>query len=243
MKNLSKITSIFIIVIFTNCVGTDFIDDSIIGEKLTILPRIDSLSVGKEQAFSVKFTNKYGIEEKAKNVTWRSSDPSKVSIEATGKAKALAVGKATIYATNGMVTDSIVLNKLAIPTNNNTNNTDTTFIKRGVFKTVNSSYRAAGNVRLQTVKGIAQIVTDTNFSTSAGPSLYLLLANHTDGRYTVTPGGNAVSAVSVQITTNKLLTFSGVQTWTVPLGVNPEDYKYIVLYCTLGPVFGAAELK
>lgn len=222
------------------CVGTDLIDDPIIGEKITISPRIDSLAIDKEQVFNTKFTNKYGIEETPQVVTWRSSDPTKIFIDATGKAKALAIGKATIYATTGMVTDSIVLNK-----NNNSSggNNDTTFIKKGEFQAVSGSYSIKGNVTVRTVKGITQIVTDAGFAVSAGPSLYLLLTNHIDGRYTVTSGGNAVNAVSAQITTNKLSTFSGSLTWTAPSNVNPSNYKYVVFYCALGPVFGYAELK
>ena len=241
MKKLSHILSFLLIVFFTSCIGTDLIDDPIIGEKLTISPRIDSLTVGKEQVFSLKFSNKYGIEEAAKNIAWRSSDPAKVSVEATGKAKALSVGKATIYASNGTLTDSIVLNKSNSSQTNT--NSDTTFIKRGVFKSVGNSYTVVGNVRLQTVRGVSQIVTDANFNSSVGPSVYLLLTNHTDGRYTVTPGSHAINAVSAQITPQKLTTFSGILTWNVPSGVNPADYKYVVLYCVLGPVFGAAELK
>ena len=239
MKKLSQFFFISTLFAFNSCIGTDLIDDPIIGEKLSITPRIDSLAVGKEQVFSVKYSNKYGIEEVTSNVTWRSSNPTKISVDATGKAKALMVGKATIYTSNGILTDSVVLNK----SSNSTTNNDTTFIKRGIFKPVSGSYNAAGNVRLQTVNGVTQIVTDANFSTSAGPSLYLLLTNHTDGRYTVTPGGNAISAVSAQITPNKLTTFSGALTWNVPSGVNPADYKFVVLYCVLGPVFGTAELK
>lgn len=242
MKQISKLSTLFAILLLNSCIGTDLIDDPIIDEKIRLSPRIDSLTIGKEQLFSIKFTNKYGVEEPAKNAVWRSSDASKITVDATGKVKAIALGKTTIYVTNGVATDSLVLNKQSdMGSNSNTN--DTTFIKRGVFKSVSSSYSAAGNVRLQTVKGITQIVTDANFNVSAGPSVYLLLTNHTDGRYTVTPGSNAVNAASAQITANKLTKFSGAETWIVPAGVNPADYKFVVLYCVLGPLFGTAELK
>jgi hypothetical protein len=237
MKKVFQITTVFITVLLFSCVGTDLIDDPIVAEKLSISPRLDSLALSTEQVFSIKFSNKYGIVEAAKNITWRSSDATKISVDATGKAKTLTLGKATIYATNGAVTDSIVLNRLSKEI------VDTSFIKRGIFKPVSGSYSASGNVRLQTVKGVTQIITDANFNVSAGPSVYLLLANNTDGRYTVTPGGQATNGVSVQITPNKLTTFSGAQTWAVPANVNPADYKFVVLYCVLGPVFGAAELK
>lgn len=241
MYKLVRIVPILSLSFLYSCVGTDLIDDPIIGEKITISPRIDSLAIGKEQVFTIKFTNKYGVEEAPKTITWRSSDPTKISIDATGKAKTLTLGRVALYATNGVATDSVVLNK-----NSNTttgSSSDTTFLKNGVLKAVSGSYSINGNVTVRTVKGITQIVTDAGFSVSAGPSLYLLLTNHIDGRYTVTPGSNAVNAVSAQITANKLSTFSGALTWTVPTNANPKDYKYVVFYCSLGPVFGYAELK
>jgi Bacterial Ig-like domain (group 2)/Electron transfer DM13 len=242
MKQLFNIFTLFTILLLNSCVGTDLIDDPIISEKIRISPRIDSLTIGQEQVFSLKFTNKYGVEESAKNIVWRSSDFSKISVDATGKAKAIALGKTTIYVTNGVATDSLVLNKqsnIVIDTNTN----DTTYIKRSVFKRFDNSHDAKGGVRIQTVKGVTQIVTESDFSTSAGPSLYLLLTNHLDGRYTVMPGSQAINAVTAQVTPAKLTAFSGVQTWTVSPNINPKDYKYMVLYCTLGFVFGSADLQ
>lgn len=241
MYKLYRIIPILSLLLLYSCVGTDLIDDPVIGEKLTILPRIDTLAVGKEQIFNIKFTNKYGIEEASKTITWRSSDPTKISIDATGKVKTLALGRVALYASNGIATDSIVLNKNSnIPTGSNS---DTTFFKKGVFQAVSGSYSIKGNVTVRTIKGITQIVTDAGFSVSAGPSVYLLLTNHIDGRYTVMPGANAVNAISAQITTHKLSTFSGALSWTIPANAQPSDYKYVVFYCTLGPVFGYAELK
>jgi hypothetical protein len=251
MQKLTRIVPILSLLFLYSCVGTDLINDAVIGEKISISPRIDTLAIGKEQVFNIKFTNKYGTEENPKTITWRSNDPTKISIDATGKAKALAVGRATLYATNGVATDSIVLNT---PTgnnntggNNNNNNTgssgDTSFLKKGTFQAVGGSYSIKGNVTVRTIKGVTQIVTDAGFVVSAGPSLYVLLTNHTNGRYTVTTGANVVNAVSAQITPNRLSTFSGALSWTAPANVNPSDYKYVVFYCTLGPVFGYAELK
>lgn len=238
MQSFTRIMPILSLLFLYSCVGTDLIDDPIIGEKLIISPRIDSLALGKEQVFNIKFTNKYGIEETPKTITWRSSDPTKVSIDAIGKAKTLALGRVVLYATNGTATDSIVLNK-----NSNSSSNDTTYLKTGVFKAVSGSYSINGNVTVRTVKGVTQIITNSGFTVSAGPSLYLLLTNHTDGRYTITTGGNAINTVSAQITPNRLTAFSGALTWTVPANIKPSDYKYVVFYCSLGPVFGHAELK
>jgi len=239
MKNLFQLAFLIGTIALQGCIGTDLIDDPIIDKKLTIVPRIDSLTVGQEQVFSVKYTNQYGIEASSGSVLWSSSNPENISVDALGKATGLAPGKAIIYASFDGLKDSLILNSGA----GNNNQSDTSFFKQGVFMTVNSHYFAKGNVYVQTVNGQSQIRTDADFGTSAGPSVYLLLANHKSGSYTVTPGGYAVNTVSAQITANKLSSFSGVQTWTIPASVNPADYKYAILYCVLGPVFGAAELQ
>jgi Bacterial Ig-like domain (group 2) len=241
MKRLLISTTVLITALLSACVGTDYIDDPVIGERLTIQPRIDSLRVGAEQLFTVKYSDQYGYDAPANNVIWRSSAPARVSVGADGKAKALAAGKVVIYATQGNATDSLVLNTPGGGPPANTS--DTTFLKRGTLTPVSSAYFARGGITVLTVNGTSKIVTAPDFAVSAGPSLYLLLTNHTNGRYTVTPGGNATNNVSVQITPNKLSAFSGVQTWSVPAGVNPANYQYAVFYCTLGPVFGFAELR
>lgn len=243
MKKIPFIGAFIALIFAQSCVGTDIIDDPIIPERVTIAPRITTLEVGKEQIFTTKYTNQYGVEETAKSIVWRSNDPSKVTIDATGKAKTLVLGKVTLYATIGKATDSLVLNQTQTGGGGGTTN-DTTFLRRGVFQSRSGAYTAVGNVRIQTVKSVTQIITDANLNVSSGPSLYLLLANHTNGSYTVTPNANAISAVSVQITATKISgALKGVQTWTVPSGVNPANYQHAVFYCALGPVFGSAELK
>jgi hypothetical protein len=243
MKKITLFGAFVALVFAQSCVGTDIIDDPIIPERVTIAPRVTTLDVGKEQTFTVKYTNQYGVEEVAKSIIWRSNDPTKVTIDASGKAKTLVLGKVTLYATVGKATDSLLLNQTQTGGGGSATN-DTTFLRRGVFTSRSGAYTAVGNVRIQTVKGITQIITDANLNVSAGPSLYLLLANHTNGSYTVTPNANATSAVSVQITANKISGgLTGIQTWAVPSGVNPANYQYAVFYCALGPVFGTAELK
>ena len=243
MKKTTLFGAFIALIVAQSCVGTDIIDDPIIPERVTIGPRITTLEVGKEQIFTTKYTNQYGTEEAAKSIIWRSNDPSKVTIDASGKAKSLAFGKVTLYATVGKSTDSLVLNQTQTGGGGGTSG-DTTFLRRGVFKSGTTSYTTVGNVRIQTVKGVTQIITDANLNVSPGPSLYLLLANHTNGSYAVTPNANATNAVSVQITATKISgALTGVQTWAVPSSVNPANYQYAVFYCTLGPVFGSAELK
>jgi hypothetical protein len=241
MKKILKLTALLGVLSVSACVGTDYIDDPIVPERISIFPRINNLPALQEQIFAVKYTNQYGIEAPAEAIVWSSSAPDKVLVDANGKAKTIAPGKATLYAIKGSLRDSIVLNQSGGSGNPGTS--DTTFFKQGVFATVNTHYFAKGGVYLQTVNGITQVRTAADFGTSAGPSVYVLLTNHLNGSYSVTPGSNVINGSSAQITANKLSAFSGVQSWTVPASANPANYKYVVLYCVLGPIFGAAELK
>lgn len=218
----------------TACIGTDYIDDPIVKERLTISPRIATLAVGQTQNFTARYSNQYGIEEN-KTITWLSTAPTRITITPNGRAEAIATGAAAIVARFGLVTDTLWLNQVG--------GNDTTFNRSGTFERVGTSYNVAGGLQILTIRGATKIVTDANFSVSAGPSLYLLLANHTNGRYTVVQGGNAVNNVSAQITANRMTQFSGQLTFDVPNNVNPADYQYAVLYCTLGPVFGFANLR
>jgi hypothetical protein len=232
--NYKNISIAIFLLFLSACVGTDYIDDPIVKERLTISPRINTLAIGQEQIFSARYNNQYGAIEN-KQITWLSTAPNNISITPDGKAKALTNLATAIVARVGLTVDTLWVNRNSA--------TDTTFRRSGTFQRVSSSYDAVGGVQIFTVGNTSKIVTDINFSTSAGPSLYLLLANHTSGRYTVTQGGNAINTVSVQITPNRMTQFAGKLTFDVPNSINPADYEYIVLYCTLGPVFGFAQLR
>ena len=53
----------------------------------------------------------------------------------------------------------------------------------------------------------------------------------------------AINGTSAQISLTRLTNFQGTMSWDIPVGVDVNNYKYALLYCTLGPVFGYAELK
>jgi hypothetical protein len=222
-------------ILFASCVGTDYIDDPTIAERVVISPRIDSLKVGQSVQFSAAYFNEFGMEEQVA-VAWQSTAPNIVSIDQNGKATGLAGGPAKIIAKAGNAADTLVLNTTGV--------TNSTTLRTGTFQNAGSHYQVAGNTKLEKLpNGSLRLSFENNFSASAGPSLYVLLANHTNGSYTVTPGGNAVNGTSAQITSTKLTSFSGAMTFNVPAGIGIDDYKYVVLYCTLGPVFGYATLS
>ncbi len=225
----------------TACVGTDLIEETVVPERVRIITDVKKIDIGQSVQLSTQFYNQYGREEKP-SISWRTSDATKVSVDATGLAKGLAKGRVVITATTGKITDSLVVNSDDITP---VEQPPLSILERvGQFSRISQSYQIAGTARLkQANDGKLTLIFDSNFQVSAGPSLYVLLTNNTNGGYTVTAGGNAQNGTSVQITPNKLSKFSGEMTYNVPAGVRLSDYKFAVLYCTLGPVFGAAELK
>lgn len=76
----------------TACVGTDLIEETIVPERVRILSDVKKIDIGQSVQMSAVFYNQYGREEKP-SISWRSSDASKVSVDATGLAKGLAKGR------------------------------------------------------------------------------------------------------------------------------------------------------
>lgn len=233
MKFLSLIFTLSIFI--AGCIGTDYIDDPTVPERLVISPRVDSILVGQTVQFSATHYDEYG-QETQQSIAWQSSAPAIVSIDPNGKATGLASGPAKIIASAGSASDTLVLNTAGV--------TNSATLRTGIFQNAGNSYQIKGNAKLELLpNGSLQLSFENNFSVSAGPSLYVLLANHTNGSYSVSSGSNTVNGTSAQITPTRLTNFSGQMTFNVPTGIGIDDYKYVVLYCTLGPVFGFAELK
>jgi len=228
---------LFPILLLTACIGTDLVDDPMIAERLTIMPRIDAIQVGETVQFEVEYLNGFGNAEEVP-IVWSSTDPEVVRISENGLAEGLAEGPAKIIADAGTVADTLILNTEGVT---NTSETDEL---SGMFEPVSGSYDIEGTARLTKASDTKlQLIFESNFRVSAGPSLYVLLANHTNGAYTVTRGSQEVNGTSAQITPERMTSFSGEMIFDVPDGVEIDDYDYVVLYCTLGPVFGFAELE
>ncbi len=172
---------------------------------------------------------------KGQTVTWKSSDETIATIDSEGKISAISAGTTNITAEiNSSASNSITITVEELPS------------RKAIFTTT-THYKTEGSAILQqTVDGKLQIIFQDDADIDNGPSLYLLLANKTDPPFTIKKDGSSLSVdnISAQITANRLPSaIKGKTVYEVPDGVKIDDYKYIVFYCTLGPVFGSAELK
>ncbi len=236
MKTLLK--AFLGITMFSSCIGTDLIEETEVPEQVLISTNISSIKIGDDVQFGAVYTNKYGMTEN-KQIIWSTSTPEIASVTSSGLVSALKAGDAVIKANAANAESFRIIKVSADPV------TETGIKTRsGTFMSAGSgSYTVAGDVLITTQDGKSKITVKDNFKASIGPSLYLLLTNHTNGSYMVMNNNPAVNGTSAQISLTRLTNFQGEMTWDVPTGVDVKNYKYALLYCTLGPVFGFAELK
>lgn len=226
------------IIFLSSCIGTDLIEETEVPEQVLISTNISSIKIGDEVQFEAIYTNKYGMTEN-KQVIWSTITPETVSVTPSGLIRALKAGDAVIKATAANAETTRIIKVSADPVIETGINT-----RSGTFMSAGSgSYTVTGDVMITTQNGKSKITVKDSFKASIGPSLFLLLTNHTNGSYMVVNNNPAINGTSAQISLTRLTNFQGAMSWDVPAGVDVKNYKYALLYCTLGPVFGFAELK
>lgn len=226
----------FSLLMLSGCIGTDIVDDPLFDARLEISPRIDSLPVGQTQQFMARYHDETGtmIDTPA---TWLSSAPSIIDLDAQGFATCLDTGNAYIMATVGTLADTIYLNTPG--------QTNTTLTRMGTFVNGVGSYQANGTATLvQNTSGDLTVEFGSDFSSSAGPGVYVFLGKNITGPFDYTPGSMVMTTTSVQLSPDRLMTFNGARTFQVPASVDINDYDYVVLWCvTVNGLFGYAELN
>jgi len=92
--------SVGVVLILGGCVGTDLVDDPIVGERIEIGESQLSLIVGQTASLKAIYYNEYGIES-AEELEWISSAPEVATVSGQGEVKALNGGQAMIVASLG----------------------------------------------------------------------------------------------------------------------------------------------
>jgi hypothetical protein len=226
------------IIFLGSCIGTDLIEETEVPEQVLISTNLSSVKIGDQVQMAAIFTNKFGMTEN-KTIIWTTTTPEIASVTSSGLVIAKKAGDAVIKAKAGNAESTRIIIVSVDPVTHTGINTRT-----GTFKSAGAgSYSVTGEVMISTQNGKSKITVKDNFKASIGPSLFLLLTNHTNGSYMVVNNNPAINGTSAQISLTRLTNFQGAMSWDVPAGVDVKNYKYALLYCTLGPVFGFAELK
>ncbi len=212
--------------LFYNCIGEDVIDDFIEAE-LRITNPIQQLQISGDYTYEATYFNNIGLAESA-TVTWESSNPTIVSIDANGTATGHAPGNAMITAqtTSGNTTITSTTSLTIIDegdqdsSDNSGNGDDVTTSSQTKSGTIisTSSYLLEGDFTVLDTGTNIRIDIDNNYmATTSLPGLYVYLSNNPNS----TNGALEIGAVDV---------FSGSHSYTVNnIGLN--DYKYLLYFC------------
>lgn len=106
-------TSPVVFLLFLSCIGTDIMDDPIVGKSLQINRESIELLIGQTESIDVIYKNEYGIEKEI-NPTWISSNPNIASVSSQGLVTAIDSGQAFIHTSmNGLNSDTVMITVVA----------------------------------------------------------------------------------------------------------------------------------
>jgi hypothetical protein len=111
----SRIAAIFILLL-GGCIGTDYLEDPIVGARIEVTPASAALMPGQDVTLQALYYDKYGLEQDA-DFIWLTSAPSVATVDQNGLVQAVGVGQAVISATFAM-TSSPPINVAVVATEN-----------------------------------------------------------------------------------------------------------------------------
>ncbi len=208
------ILSVIVSVLFTACIGDDFIDD-FVEPVVRLTTIVDNMEEGTTFQFEADYFNNIGVAESAA-MEWSSSNPAIISITNDGFASALAMGTSDIKVSvtkNGETVEAI---KTVAVTE------EATMIvtsRDGTLQTT-SSYLLQGDFILEEndQQELVLSFSDNYAASTALPGLYVYLSNNPN----TTSGAHEIGAVEV---------FNGEHSYTIDSSIDINDYGYVLYFC------------
>ena len=216
MKSIKHIY-LLIPMLFTGCIGTDIVEDTIVPIRLSIGNQVSELRVGDSYQFTADYFNEFG-ELTIAQINWTSSNPIVISINNQGIATANTLGEATISANFGEAIDAVTV--IA-----GTTTTEISSDRKGTFSGVNN-YQVSGGFSLSEISGGLELTFDENFRASPGPGFFVYLSNQSNG-------------IGGALEIGRLTKNSGSQTYMIEGDVQLRTYDFVLIYCKpFGVTFG-----
>ncbi len=202
---------IVLVLAFYGCIGTDIVEELEVPADVSISRSVDSIQIGESFTFQADYFNMFNQKEEV-SLNWSSSDPTIISVDDSGVARALMTGHAYIRASFQAVIDSIKVGVAAMVT-------EVPLTERaGVFMG-NRDYTVNGGFVLREMGNELELALGADFSSSNGPGLYVYLSN-------------SRTSVSGGVEVAKLRSNSGAQTYTIPMTeAQLNSYDFVLIYC------------
>ncbi len=188
--------------------------------EVRITPNAVQLMIGDSVQLSGSAFDGSGSPLSGQTFSWASSNETIVTVNTSGKIFAVASGISDITAFVGSIK--------SLPARAMVSNSTT---RMGSFTGL-SGTPVSGTARLeiqsdQTLK----LKFDSDFSATAGPSLYVYLSN------TAAIGGTSLEIAPLQSN-------SGAQTYNLPSSVSLQSYNYVIIHCKpFNHTFGYAQFQ
>lgn len=213
MKTANWHLWIFVLLFFSSCIGDDIIEDEVEPE-LRVMNQVESIEVGTEYQFEVRYFNNVGQAENAV-VEWSSSDDNIISISSDGLAMAIATGSVVLTAS---VNDEAGLTETSFNVEAGAATVTNEVTTRSGKIITTSSYILQGDFTLEaTQTGVNLSIAENYETTSALPGLYIYLSNNPNS----TSGALEIGAVEV---------FSGAHTYEIN-DISVNDFDHIIYFC------------
>jgi hypothetical protein len=109
MKSIQLVLGFSMCVALTGCIGVDYVDDPIIGERIEIEQKQVAMQVGEMSQTQAIYYDQYGIQQDVE-ITWTSSVPAIAAVNQQGLISALSGGQTTIIATHKTAQSQVAVN-------------------------------------------------------------------------------------------------------------------------------------
>lgn len=208
LNTLLRYNSALLMLLFINCIGTDFIDDTEL-ERIVIENPISTLKIGEQHQFIASYYNKFG-EQSSVPIEWFSSDESIATVN-NGLVTAISKGNVLLFVSANDATENVFLEI--------GDETSTGSDERVASLQTVSSYPMSGTATLMQVGNKLVLNLSNDYSTTSDlPGLYVYLSNSTS---------SVVGALEI----GPVTAFSGAHSYEVPGSPGLHDYDLVLFYC------------
>jgi hypothetical protein len=205
---------ILLSLIVWSCIGEDLVFDEVAPE-VRISQPISNFQINTSHQFEYVLLNNVGMEAMADQISWSTSNASKVIINQQGEAMALDYGEVTITLTASLQGVEVDTSLTFSITDN-----PTAFVEedRGGSINTTTSYDLSGDFTMRTESDELVISFQSNYVADDGlPGLYVYLTNNPNSPN----GGYEIGPVQV---------FNGSHEYRIN-DVGLYDYNYLFYYC------------
>lgn len=214
MNTSLKLLLLSVILLFSSCIGDDFVQD-LVEPQIRLTSSIpQTVAVGDQFQLSATYLNNVGQQADG-NLVFLSSDTSIASVDPNGLVMAVSKGTATLTII-AFADDIETISEHSLVVDEETVVVEPAMVGGTIATT--SSYLLTGDFTMEEIDGGVRILISDNYAASTAlPGLYIYLTNNKNTN---------VGALEI----GRVQVFEGAHTYDVP-DVTLTDFSHLLYYC------------